>query len=590
MIIPGVSIQYGDIAVGAKENFTSNASESQFGDNYKSDLQKYNMQIYNYANPCETYQTALDGTATFLPSQSSTQNANIGLWSTQLSNTSDGTFTQSITLTLTSNGQFSSQGFTFTFDRANNIYPTSLKIQWYRVEGENETLIHEETFTPTSAFYFCRYKAENFNKAVITFYSLNMPKNRLKLYAIDFGYGTVWYGDELTTVTCTQEIDPISYEIYINSTDFTLNSKSDIIYSFQTEQPLITRHNNNLISSTFIKNSKRVAEHLWEVQSDDYIGLMNNIYYPGGIYENKNAYDLLVDIFNTSKVPYDIDVNIKNLTITGYIPYVTCREALNYVAFAIQYIVSTAYTDKVKIYKVDNNVSQTIKLNRIVQGQNFENTDIVTGVVLSVYKYTKSNEVSEVYKASENGTGENIFIKFSEPLYNLSISNGEFVKDKFGNNKMGPNFAYINAYEDCILKGKLYKQTETQIEKNNPLILANQKENIISISGNTLITNSNAKQVLNSCYDFLTKTQTTKMNIIDRRIVSGGEYILWGNAKWGTFVWGGTEPWKITYDKITCIGDKITAQTQYLGDVTGIITKQTFSLTGNNVNKETELK
>lgn len=583
----GVSIQYGDVAPEAKENFAIEVSELKF--DTLPNLQRYNMQLYNYANPCEQYQTALDGTATALPSNPNT--ANIGFWSEQLSN-DDGTFTTPITLTLSSEGQYSSQGFTFTFDEFNDIYPTKLTIQWFRetssgIEDLSKGAIE---FNPTSGFYFCRKQIDNFNKVVIKFYSLNMPKNRLKVEVIDYGYGTIFYGDELSSVKCIQELNPISTDISVNTCDFTLNSKVDTIYSFQSKQLLITRHNDRLISSTFIKKSKRTNEHIWEVQSEDYISMMSNTTFVGDMYTNKNAYDLLVEIFTTAKVPYSIDENIKNITVSGLIPYTTCRDALTYVAFAIQYVVDTSNSEVVKVFRLKDEISQTIELDRILQGQNFENTDTVTRVTLDVYSYKKSTELVELYKAEDNGTGENILITFSEPIYELSISNGSFVKDNNGNDKKGVNYAYINALESCILSGKKYEVTTTNIYKDNEKILASEVENIVALSGNTLINNSNATMVLDKCFDYYMNTQTTNLTIVDRRVVTGGAYVLWGQAKWGEFARGGTQPYNEEYDPITTVGDKITSKTQYLGDVTGTIIRQTFSLNGNNINKESVLR
>lgn len=287
----GVSITYGDVAPEAKENFDIEVSEKKF--DTIGNLQKYNMQLYDYANPCEMYQTILDGTAVALPSDPTT--ANIGLWSEQLSN-DDGTFKTPITVTLTSEGQYSSQGFTFTFDKFNDIYPTKLTIQWFRVTSEGiEDLSGVKEFNPTSAMYFCRNQVENFNKVVIKFYSLNMPKNRLKLEVIDYGYGTVFYGDELRNVKLSQSIDPISSEIKINTCDFTLDSHTDMIYSFQSKQPLSVSFNDKLLSTVFVKTSKRKARFLWDINAEDYIGLMNDVPFVGGMYANVSASDILID-------------------------------------------------------------------------------------------------------------------------------------------------------------------------------------------------------------------------------------------------------------------------------------------------------
>ena len=276
----GVAIRYGDIAPEAKENFVPTASESEF--DTLAQLQQYNLNFPNYANPCELYSVVLDGTATAFPSVP--ENANLGLWSERLSDdngnfeytetvpkkyivtgtgsfdnehawviingikytsafsvqanygdimtvkvsaqTSDlhfrseiyvngvmiagdaGEYNITITgnttinfekkkaelipylgnhwweadinmedsapteeikkgypieLTLSSVGQYSSQGLTLTFDTYNNIYATRLKIKWLRITDEGITTLDEKEFTPDNAVYFCRNFVENYN-------------------------------------------------------------------------------------------------------------------------------------------------------------------------------------------------------------------------------------------------------------------------------------------------------------------------------------------------------------------------------------------------------------------------------------------
>ena len=66
MINKGVAIRYGDVAPEAKENFRPTSNSSKF--NTLAQLQQYNLNFPNYANPCELYQTVLDGTASAFPS------------------------------------------------------------------------------------------------------------------------------------------------------------------------------------------------------------------------------------------------------------------------------------------------------------------------------------------------------------------------------------------------------------------------------------------------------------------------------------------------------------------------------------------
>lgn len=575
MMNKGVAIRYGDVAPEAKENFVPSVNDKDdFVD--LSQLQQYNLNFHNYANPCELYQTVLDGTTTAFPSVP--EHANLGLWSEQISQ-DDGSFTTPIVLTLTASGQYSSQGLTLTFDTYNEIFANHINIKWMR---DNVTL-ENVNFFPDEAKYFCRQQVENYNKVVITFYSLNMPKNRLKLRVIDYGYGTFFYGDELRNVKLIQEIDPISTQISINTADFTLDSKSDMEYSFQVKQPLSVYFNGELKATTFVKKSTRKAKKLWNIQSEDYIGLLDSIPYYGGIYDNKNATELLTDIFTVAKVPYSIEDVFAGAVVTGYIPYTTCRDALMQVAFAIQAVVDTSNSEVVKVFALEEDVKQIVPLNRIMQGQNFADDETVTGVEVTVHSYKPTIETTDLYDATESGTGENIFVKFSEPLHDLSITNGEIISS-------GTNYAVINANAGCLLRGKTYMHTTQTRRKNNPVVLASEVEKIVAIDNATLVSQYNIDNVLEKCYNWLIKTNQTNLKIVEGKHVQYGDYIKYGEKKYGTFKYGEKYPNIVTYDEVVNVGENINAETEYLGVVSGRLIKQSFNLNGNTVVKEAVLK
>ena len=581
----GVAIRYGDVAPEAKENFVPTASESKF--DTIAQLQQYNLNFPNYANPCELYQTVLDGTATAFPSVP--EQANLGLWSEQISN-NDGTFTKPIVLELQSVGQYSSQGLTLNFDTYNGIFATRLNIKWLRITDEGITTLAEQEFTPTSAFYFCRKQVENYNKVVITFYSLNMPKNRLKLRVIDYGYGTFFYGDELREVKLIQEIDPISTQISINTADFTLDSRSDMEYSFQQKQPLSIFFNGELKATTFVKKSTRKAKRLWSIQSEDYIGLLDSIPYYGGMYTGKNAVELLTDIFTVAKVPYSIDDVFNNSTVTGYIPFTTCRDALMQVAFAIQAVVDTSNSDVIKVFALEEDAKQTIPLNRIMQGQNFDDEETVTGIEVAVHSYVPLDASIEdnllmAYNANESGIGENIFVKFPEPLHSVyAIGHCEIIE-------VGANYAIINAPDKYSrLAGAKYEHTTWTIRKNNPVVLASEIEKIVAVDKATLVSQHNIDNVLNKCYNWLIKTKSTNLKIVEGKHVQYGDYIKYGEKKYGTFKYGEKYPNIVTYDKGVNVGENINAETEYLGVVSGRLIKQSFNLNGNIIIKEAVLK
>lgn len=574
----GVAIQYGDVAVEAKENFTPTASESEF--DTLNQLQQYNLSFTNYGNPCELYSVLLDGETELLPQDY--DGLNIGLISENISET-DGTFTEPIVLTLESVGQYTSQGLTFTFDTYNEIYAKDINIKWYRVVEGAETLLDDVDFVPDSAFYFCQNQVLNYNKLVITFNAINMPENRLRLRVIDYGYGTFFYGDELRNVKLIQEIDPISSRISINTADFTLDSKGSIEYNFQQKQPLSVYFNGILRATTFVKSSKRKAKFLWDVKSEDYISLMDSTPFAGDIYNNKDAVALLEEIFAVAKVPYTISDDFDGLTVTGYIPYTTCREALMQVAFAIMAVVDTSNSENVDVFKLDTTPTQTIPLNRIMQGQNFDTGDRVTAVEVLSHTYTPISETVEAYKAEDSGTGQNIFVKFSEPLHDLSITNGTIVSRE-------TNYAIIDANTNCVLTGQKYDHITTAHKQNNPVILASDLENVIAIEQATLVSNNNVDNVLQNCYNWLIKTDTTNLKIVEGKTVIENGILKYGQKKYGTFKYGEEIPPTIIYDEVVDVGDTIRAETEYLGIVEGVAIKQTYSLNGNIIIKDTVMK
>ena len=579
----GVAISYGDVSPGAKENFKSEAEQSQF--DTLNQLQLYNAEYPDYGNPCELYSVALDGKAKAFPS--APPKFNIGFIS-KIASDENGAFPidGGIVLTLTAGGQYSSQGFTITFDTYNNIYCSYLNIKWYR----DNQLIDEEDFTPDNSVYFCEKKVSNFDKVKISFYKMNMPDNRLKIRGIEFGYGTMFLGGELQNVYITQEMNPITSELGINTTDFILVSKSKREYTFQERQPIKTYFNGQLKSSTFVKSSKRNAKNVWEVQSEDYIGLMDDVTFYGGMYNGEvNAYELLVEIFNTAKIPYTINEDLKDKLIYGYLPIATCRDALMQVAFAVQNVVDTSEREDVIVYKLQSDVKQKIPLERISQGQNFTTSSDVSRVELTVHTYAEAAlEEIVLYDASKSGTGKNIFIKFSQPMHDI------YIRPLDGNNKIiesHVNYAIINASsEDCILRGDYYHHTTEKIGKDNPLYLENNEKNAISVDNATLVSKNNANEVLDSCFDWLLKTTTINQKIAERKNVVYGEKIRYGQKKYGEFKYGEKTPDIITYDEPIHLGDNIETETSYMGNITGRVIRQAFHLNGNILSKEVVMK
>jgi ribosomal protein L13 len=257
------------------------------------------------------------------------------------------------------------------------------------------------------------------------------------------------------------------------------------------------------------------------------------------------------------------------------------------VAFAIQAAVDTSNSDVVKVFALEDDVKQIIPLKRIMQGQNFSDDETVTGVEVASHSYKAISQTIDVYDANESGTGKNIFVKFSEPLHDLSITNGEIVS-------RGTNYAVINANTGCVLRGQQYEHTTQTKRKNNPVVLASEIEKIVAVENATLISSNNIDNILAKCYNWLVRTNTTNLKIVEGK--SKSEMARTSNvAKYGLFKYGSikygqkTAPSTIENQPIN-VGENIGAETEYLGIVNGRIIKQSFNLNGNIIIKEAVLK
>jgi hypothetical protein len=569
-------IKYGDVAIGAREDFFPSSDDKAYFTNF-SNLTE-NVSFPKYTNPCELYSTTLDGSSLLLPQNP--QSVNLGWWSEQISN-QDGVFSTPIIMTSVANDFYSSIGITLVFDEENAIYANNINIKWYR---DNE-IISDKYFQPNSSNYFCANAVDYYNKIVVTFYSLNMPQNRLKLHSIEYGYGAEFSGEELQNVKLIQEISPLSDEISINTLDFAINSQRGVEFSFQDRQTVETYFDGKLKSKTFIKDFKRKSKTQWSISTEDYIGLMETTPFRGGIYENQIAKNLIADIFATAKVPYQIqDGAFENVMLSGYIPFTNCREALMQVAFAMGAAVDTSNREDVYVFKLSEDLTQTIPLSRIIQGQNFQTETKMTAFELVAHQYRKIEDEKILYEAETDGTGENIFVKFTEPIHDLSITNGEIVGENFG-----ANYAIINAREGCVLSGKGYEHNQLIKQKKNPFSLATDTENIISIRDATLVSANNIDNLLERCYNYYINRRIVNLKIVEAKHRTTNSATKYGQKKYGTFKYGAGGI-GVIWDKSVNVGDFIEAETEYLGNVRGRAIKQTFNLNGGIIIKDTVMR
>jgi hypothetical protein len=261
------------------------------------------------------------------------------------------------------------------------------------------------------------------------------------------------------------------------------------------------------------------------------------------------------------------------------------------VAFAIQAVVDTSNSDAVNVYSLTDDISQEIPLTRIMQGQSFNEEDTVTGFELTSHSYSPIQEETEAFNAGETDIkegGEFIFVKFKEPLHSIRINSldyGELTEE------IHENYAVVFVWDKrFVLYGKKYDHSTVIKSKKAQIQSASEIEKIVSVQNATLVSSSNVDKVLEKCYNWVTKINSTNLKIVDGKRVEGGDPIGYGQVKYGEAKYGDLMPMVVIYDKRTNVGDVISYQTEYAGTKTGRIIKQTFGLNGGKIIKDSVVK
>lgn len=470
-----IKLIYHDISPTAKGESTITATEqNSFVD--LEELKADNLVVKNY-NTLEPNRLILDGNSENFPNSP----VNMGYWSNNMSD-ENGNFSSTIQITRTFVNKHSAPGISFIFDYYDECYAKRLNVKWYR----DSTLLYNKTFYPTESKCFCAQNVVAFNKVIATFYSTNKPHRYLKIYKIDDGIEREFYKDEITGLKVCEEISEIGESLSINTIDFDIKSKTDVEFMFQRTQKLTAYKDNKLLGAFFIDISNRNAYNQYSIEAIDYIGVLENQIFYGGIYNTITLPSLIATIL--IDIPYEIDSSLQNITLTGYIPVGTKREALQKIAFAVGCVIDCSRVDGISIRALSNTVVSNIGKDRVIMGVKEEVSKIVTEIQLLSHNYVKNSTYTEVF--SEVLTGE-ITVLFSEPHHTFSITNGTIIKSD-------TNYAIISGTgSTTTLKARGYTDRSALLSLSNPLTTVTDTNNVISYQENTLITSVNSTTVLN---------------------------------------------------------------------------------------------
>lgn len=372
-------------------------------------------------------------------------------------------------------------GLMIEFDTWSNDYPRTMQVQWYR----DTTLLDDQTYDVDNAMYFVDNQVQAYNKIILTFRNMLRPSRHLKIFNIYDGVTREFYNEEIENMQIIEEISSNNKALTIDQASTTIIPQNTSGVQFQRTLPFLIYRNEVLLGKFFINTStSNTNETLYNLQTDDYIKILEGQTFLGGLYSNATASTIIASIMGD--VPYQLDSNVGAITLSGYLPILNKREALRRVAFATNSIVDTSRSDKVVIKPIPTTISATIGKEKIVSIQKTQQNINTTYAVNVKTLSTTTEQASEIFSGNINGQ---YMVQFTAPTYDLSITGGTIVSSNL-------NYALISASGNVTLNGKEYLENEQQYVKSNPYAVSTDIEKVENFE--CTLYPSNVSDILNS--------------------------------------------------------------------------------------------
>lgn len=406
-------------------------------------------------------------------------------------------------------------------------FPRHVQIAYIDI---NDSVIDSDDFDNIDSGTFHITRAQvGVKKILIEFLQSYAPYQYAHLQEFIIGDNIVFDKNTITdlktnettdSISNTLEIDTASLEVYAKQGDNDIFNSSNIKYFIKKNQKMkfeVEITDNNITKNIFLGYYYCKEITLYEngkirIECYSLLGIMDKVIYGASPFSenNKTGADFINTIFTVLAIRiggnatdyYEIDATalpvVNQNIVSGYIPVVSCREALHHICFVLGLCVLDNRNEKILIKKINNYyISQgTIKPDEIVNNVEFENIEEVKSLKVNINKFTKSDSVELVAKI----TDENMFV-FNSPIDESTLT-------------FTPNVGFDAYTASTAIKLEYYNQP-FEVEISAQQYSTNKDESIIAKILNTdnygpeltlmdspLITKSNGENIVYRWLDY----------------------------------------------------------------------------------------
>lgn len=406
-------------------------------------------------------------------------------------------------------------------------FPRHVQIAYIDI---NDSVIDSDDFDNIDSGTFHITRAQvGVKKILIEFLQSYAPYQYAHLQEFIIGDNIVFDKNTITdlkinettdSISNTLEIDTASLEVYAKQGDNDIFNSSNIKYFIKKNQKMkfeVEITDNNITKNIFLGYYYCKEITLYEngkirIECYSLLGIMDKVIYGASPFSENNTTgaDFINTIFTVLAIRiggdatdyYEIDATalpvVNQNIVSGYIPVVSCREALHHICFVLGLCVLDNRNGKILIKKINNYyISQgTIKPDEIVNNVEFENIEEVKSLKVNINKFKESDSVELVAKI----TDENMFV-FNSPIDESTLT-------------FTPNVGFEAYTASTAIRLEYYNQP-FEVEISAKQYSTNKDESIIAKILNTdnygpeltlmdspLITKSNGEKIVYRWLDY----------------------------------------------------------------------------------------
>ncbi|MCL2814388.1 MAG: hypothetical protein FWD23_07295 [Oscillospiraceae bacterium] len=440
------------------------------------------------------------------------------IWFSRSMSGANGIFAVPPTLDITFSTVHKSPGLTLFFYPDTDDYASQIRVTWYGFSG---AVIKTGIYANDSVAATIKESVADYTRVKIEMLSTNNPYRYIKMFAIEYGIIFRFTDNMINTANLLEEIDPISDVLSVNTFDFNILQKNPEFADTGTSENEFLMKKQKL---TLTADDEMYGVYFLDIWEDitlnnisfnfnciDAVGAMQSYNFSGGLYQNEPLGSIVAQLFDicfpTGDIKFFIDPLLSGATITGYMPMMDCRQALQWLCFAVGATADASRRNTVWVYPRDDETTYYIPRVKVYRNGKMRNRSYRSGVDVTAHEFIEGDEPVELYNG-ELPVGKHTIL-FNEPAHTLSVAGAAIDTTHI-------NYAVVNvaAEGEVVLSGLKYIHNELIYSVKDEYIVAGEIEDIVVLSGCTLINSENALLVAQNIYDYYKYRTVVETDIV----------------------------------------------------------------------------